>query len=71
MDYYTLNDKLVAAIQNHDIDLVESLISQGADVNYATSMEGFTPLIFSILLFLPLFVLKNSEVKTPVKLLHP
>ncbi len=49
MDCYTLNEKLVAAIQNHDIGLVESLISQGADVNYATSMEGFTPLIFSIL----------------------
>lgn len=42
-----LNENLLTAIQKRAIDIVESLISQGADVNYST-MQGNTPLTFAI-----------------------
>ncbi len=44
---YMMNEDLLTAIQKHDRDRVESLISQGADVNYATS-QGNTPLTFAV-----------------------
>lgn len=42
-----LNENLLTAIQKRAIDIVESLIAQGADVNYST-MQGNTPLTFAI-----------------------
>lgn len=42
-----LNENLITAIQKNAIDIVESLIAQGADVNYST-MEGNSPLTFAI-----------------------
>lgn len=48
MDMQTmLNEDLLTAIQRGYFNMVESLISQGADVNYST-MQGNTPLTFAI-----------------------
>ena len=59
---YMMNEDLLTAIQKHDRDRVESLISQGADVNYATS-QGNTPLTFAVSgndLEIIKFLLKNG-----------
>ena len=45
--HYMLNEDLLTAIQKHERGIMESLISQGADVNYHTSV-GNTPLTFAI-----------------------
>lgn len=42
-----LNEDLLTAIQRGNFDMVKSLISQGADVNYAT-MDGNSPLTFAV-----------------------
>ena len=48
MDMQTmLNEDLLTAIQRGYFDMVKSLISQGADVNYAT-MDGNSPLTFAV-----------------------
>ena len=48
MDMQTmLNEDLLTAIQRGNFDMVKSLISQGADVNYAT-MDGNSPLTFAV-----------------------
>lgn len=48
MDMQTmLNEDLLTAIQRGYFNMVESLISQGADVNYST-MQGNSPLTFAI-----------------------
>lgn len=44
---YLLNEDLLTAIQKHERGIAEALISQGADVNYAT-LQGNTPLTFAI-----------------------
>lgn len=44
---YMLNEDLLTAIQKHRRDIAEFLITQGADVNYHTSL-GNTPLTFAI-----------------------
>ncbi len=51
-----LNENLIAADTKHDIGMAESLISEGADVNYTCKgewgvtegMDGATPLMFAI-----------------------
>ena len=48
MDMQTmLNEDLLTAIQKRAINIVELLISRGADVNYAT-IRGNSPLTFAI-----------------------
>ena len=48
MDMQTmLNEDLLTAIQRGYFDMVMSLVSQGADVNYAT-MDGNSPLTFAV-----------------------
>ncbi|MBD5409176.1 MAG: hypothetical protein HDR54_07315 [Treponema sp.] len=42
-----LSEDLLTAIQKHEIGIAETLISQGADVNYVT-LQGNTPLTFAI-----------------------
>ncbi|MBO5481771.1 MAG: ankyrin repeat domain-containing protein [Spirochaetaceae bacterium] len=48
MDMQTmLNEDLLTAIQRGNFDMVKSLISQGADVNYAT-IQGNSPLTYAV-----------------------